>query len=258
MLDQALHYFRTLDTTERAGFRFHHISTDEVFGSLGAVGRFSETTRYDPRSPYSASKAGADHLVRAWGHSFGLPVLVTNCSNNYGPYAFPEKLVPLTIVRALAGLELPVYGDGGNVRDWLYVEDHARALLRVLEAGVPGETYNVGGDAERTNIDVVRTICALLDRMAPAADGRPHGDRIRFVADRPGHDRRYAIDASKIRHALGWRPEVDFASGIARTVRWYLDHRDWWQPLLAGRYDTSRLGRPLEPDVSTRGVSGPP
>ena len=242
MLQQALGYWQGLDGGRKAAFRFHHISTDEVFGSLGEVGYFTETTAYDPRSPYSASKAGSDHLVRAWGHTYGLPVLVTNCSNNYGPYHFPEKLIPLIIIRALGGEPLPVYGDGSNVRDWLFVEDHARALRAVFESGVPGETYNVGGNAERTNLDVVTAICATLDRLSPRADGRPYDQQISFVADRPGHDHRYAIDAAKIRDTLGWEPRVSFEQGIERTVHWYLDNRDWWGDILARRYDTGRLG----------------
>ena len=242
MLDQALAYWRGLDGAERDGFRFHHISTDEVFGSLGDEGLFTEETPYDPRSPYSASKAGSDHLVRAWGHTYGLPVLVTNCSNNYGPYHFPEKLIPLVIIRALGGQSLPVYGDGGNVRDWLFVEDHARALQAVFERGTPGETYNVGGNAERTNLAVVHAICAALDAIEPRADGQSYAGQITFVADRPGHDRRYAIDAGKIRRELGWEPAVRFEEGIERTVRWYLDNRGWWQRILQTRYDTARLG----------------
>ena len=243
LLQVALDYWRTLKDERRAAFRFHHISTDEVFGSLGAGGLFTEATPYDPRSPYSASKAGADHLVRAWGHSFGLPVLVTNCSNNYGPYHFPEKLIPLVIIRALLGASLPVYGDGQNIRDWLYVEDHVRALQAVFEKAPAGETYNVGGNSERTNLAVVEAICKALDRRHPRADGASYTEQIEFVTDRPGHDRRYAIDASKIRQDLGWQPSVTFEEGIARTVDWYLDRRDWWEPLLGGRYDTSRLGR---------------
>ena len=242
MLNQALGYWRGLDADAQSAFRFHHISTDEVFGSLGEEGFFTETTAYDPRSPYSASKAGSDHLVRAWGHTYGLPVLVTNCSNNYGPYHFPEKLIPLIIIRALAGEPLPVYGDGSNVRDWLFVEDHARALRAVFETGVPGETYNVGGNSERRNLAVVEAICGTLDRLSPRADGKAYADQISFVADRPGHDHRYAIDATKIRDALGWEPSVSFEQGIERTVRWYLDNRDWWGDILAGRYDTGRLG----------------
>ena len=242
MLEQALDYWRALDPERQKAFRFHHISTDEVFGSLGEDGYFTEETAYDPRSPYSASKAASDHLVRAWGHTFGLPVLVTNCSNNYGPYHFPEKLIPLVIIRALGGQELPVYGDGSNVRDWLFVEDHARALATVFEKGEPGETYNVGGNSERKNIEVVRAICAALDRRQPRADGASYAEQIQFVSDRPGHDQRYAIDASKIRDELGWEPQVTFEEGIDRTVDWYLERRDWWEPILARRYDTGRLG----------------
>ena len=242
MLEQALDYWRGLEPERQKSFRFHHISTDEVFGSLGNEGHFTEETPYDPRSPYSASKAASDHLVRAWGHTFGLPVLVTNCSNNYGPYHFPEKLIPLVIIRALGGQELPVYGDGSNVRDWLFVEDHARALATVFEKGEPGETYNVGGNSERKNIEVVRAICAALDRRQPRADGASYAEQIQFVSDRPGHDQRYAIDASKIRDELGWEPQVTFEEGIDRTVDWYLERRDWWEPILARRYDTGRLG----------------
>ncbi|MFZ5705440.1 MAG: dTDP-glucose 4,6-dehydratase [Pseudomonadota bacterium] len=242
LLDQTLAYWRGLEPEAREAFRFHHISTDEVFGSLGEEGLFTESTAYDPRSPYSASKAGSDHLVRAWGHTYGLPVLITNCSNNYGPYHFPEKLIPLIIIRALAGEALPVYGDGSNIRDWLYVEDHARALRTVFECGAPGETYNVGGNSERRNIEVVRSICAALDSLHPRSDGHGYADQISFVADRPGHDRRYAIDASKIRNDLGWEPQVSFEEGIERTVRWYLENRPWWEDILAGRYATQRLG----------------
>jgi dTDP-glucose 4,6-dehydratase len=241
MLQEALRFWRGLDGDAKATFRFHHISTDEVFGSLGDTGYFTETTPYDPRSPYSASKAGSDHLVRAWHETYGLPTLVTNCSNNYGPHHFPEKLIPLIIIRALAGEELPVYGDGSNVRDWLYVEDHARALRTVFERGTPGETYNVGGNAERRNIEVVETICAVLDRLQPKPQGR-YADQIRFVTDRPGHDQRYAIDAGKIRRDLGWAPQETFERGIDKTVRWYLDNRDWWQDILDGRNATARLG----------------
>ena len=242
MLQQALGYYRSLSDADKPAFRFHHISTDEVFGSLGDEGFFTETTPYDPRSPYSASKASSDHLVRAWGHTYGLPVLVTNCSNNYGPYHFPEKLIPLIILRALAGDPLPVYGDGSNVRDWLFVDDHARALQAVFERGAPGETYNVGGNAERKNIDVVNAICRVLDQVRPRGDGKPYADQITYVTDRPGHDQRYAIDASKIRNDLGWEPSVTFEEGIARTVRWYLDNQPWWQAILDGRYSTQRLG----------------
>lgn len=242
MLQQALAYWRGLGVERQADFRFHQISTDEVFGSLGENGLFTEATPYDPRSPYSASKAASDHLARAWGHTYGLPVLVTNCSNNYGPYHFPEKLIPLVIIRALAGESLPVYGDGSNVRDWLYVEDHARALRRVFEAGMPGETYNVGGNSERKNIEVVRAICAALDARRPRDDGKSYSDQITFVADRPGHDQRYAIDATKIARELGWQPEVSFEQGIAWTVDWYLARNDWWEPILQRRYATQRLG----------------
>lgn len=242
LLQQALDYWRTLEGIERAAFRFHHISTDEVFGSLGPEGAFVESTPYDPRSPYSASKAGADHLVRAWGHTFGLPVLVTNCSNNYGPHHFPEKLIPLVIIRALGGASLPVYGNGANVRDWLFVDDHARALQMVFESGTPGETYNIGGNAERSNIEVVKAICAILDRLKPRADGLSYSTQISFVADRPGHDQRYAIDATKIREQLGWTPSVTFEDGLERTVTWFLNHRVWWQEILDKKYNAERLG----------------
>lgn len=242
MLDQALAYWKSLDAVTADRFRFHHISTDEVYGSLGEEGLFTETTPYDPRSPYSASKASSDHLVRAWGHTYGLPVLVTNCSNNYGPYHFPEKLIPLIIIRALAGEPLPVYGDGSNVRDWLYVEDHARALRTVFETGVPGETYNIGGNAEQRNLDVVQVICARLDAVRPRADGQSYAEQITFVADRPGHDQRYAIDASKIRDELGWQPQQTFEQGIANTVDWYLSREDWWRPIVGERYATQRIG----------------
>jgi len=241
MLNQTLGYWRSLPEAEKAAFRFHHISTDEVFGSLGEDGFFTETTPYDPRSPYSASKAGSDHLVRAWGHTYGLPVLVTNCSNNYGPYHFPEKLIPLIIIRALNGERLPVYGDGSNVRDWLFVDDHARALQAVFETGTPGETYNVGGNAERKNIEVVTAICSILDRLRPKADGH-YADQITYVTDRPGHDHRYAIDASKIRSDLDWTPSVTFEQGIEQTVAWYLENQSWWQDILDARYSTQRLG----------------
>ena len=223
------------------GFRFHHISTDEVFGSLGETGQFTETTPYDPRSPYSASKAGSDHLVRAWHQTYGLPVVLTNCSNNYGPYHFPEKLVPVAILKALAGEPIPVYGDGGNVRDWLYVEDHADALLLVLEKGAVGRSYNIGGENEARNIDLVRTICAHMDALHP--QGAPHADLIAFVADRPGHDRRYAIDPARIRTELGWRPSVTVEEGLRRTVEWYLQNRGWWQPLLSRDGVGRRLGQ---------------
>jgi dTDP-glucose 4,6-dehydratase len=223
-----------------AGFRFQHISTDEVFGSLGPEGKFTETTPYDPRSPYSASKAASDHLVRAWHETYGLPVVLTNCSNNYGPFHFPEKLVPVVILNALMGKPIPVYGAGENVRDWLYVEDHAEALLLVLENGRTGRSYNIGGENEARNIDLVRMICRLMDEMHPA--GAPHDRLIAFVADRPGHDARYAIDPARIRAELGWRPSVALEEGLRRTVRWYLDNEAWWRPLLARSGVGVRLG----------------
>ena len=223
-----------------ATFRFHHISTDEVFGSLGATGQFTEDTPYDPRSPYSASKAASDHLVRAWHETYGLPVVLTNCSNNYGPYHFPEKLIPVVILNALHGKPIPVYGKGENVRDWLYVEDHADALLLVVEKGAVGRSYNIGGENERRNIDLVRTICALLDEMKPKAGS--YADQISFVTDRPGHDARYAIDPTRIREELGWRPSVTVEEGLRRTVRWYLDNEAWWRPLLERAGVGTRLG----------------
>jgi dTDP-glucose 4,6-dehydratase len=222
-------------------FRFHHISTDEVFGSLGAEGQFTEGTPYDPRSPYSASKAASDHLVRAWHETYGLPVVLTNCSNNYGPYHFPEKLIPVVILNALHGRPIPVYGTGENVRDWLYVEDHADALLLVVQKGTVGRSYNIGGENERRNIDLVRTICALLDEMAPKAT--PYAEQITFVTDRPGHDARYAIDPTRIREELGWRPSVTVEEGLRRTVRWYLDNEAWWRPLLTRQGVGERLGK---------------
>lgn len=242
LLQQALKYWNGLKGEEKAAFRFHHISTDEVFGSLGEEGYFTETTPYDPRSPYSASKASSDHLVRAWGHTYGLPVLVTNCSNNYGPYHFPEKLIPLVIIKALAGEPLPVYGDGSNVRDWLFVEDHATALQAVFERGQPLETYNIGGNSERKNLDVVKAITGTLDRLSPRADGKSYAEQITFVKDRPGHDQRYAIDATKIRDELDWTPSVTFEQGIERTVAWYLANRPWWQAILDKRDATARRG----------------
>ncbi|MET4128482.1 dTDP-glucose 4,6-dehydratase [Roseovarius sp. MBR-6] len=230
---------------QRAGrpetFRFHHISTDEVYGSLGPTGLFTETTPYDPRSPYSASKAASDHLVRAWYHTYGLPVIVTNCSNNYGPYHFPEKLIPKVILNALHGRVIPVYGRGENVRDWLYVEDHADALLLAVAKGEPGRSYNIGGHNERRNIDLVHTICDIMDEMAPRRDS-PYRDLVEFVTDRPGHDARYAIDPARITRDLGWRPSVTVEDGLRRTVRWYLDNPDWWQPLLAVDGVGSRVG----------------
>ena len=242
LLEAALAYWRRLDEPARSRFRFQHISTDEVFGSLGPTGRFSETTPYQPNSPYAASKAASDHLVRAWHHTHGLPTLATNCSNNYGPYHFPEKLIPLVIIRALRGESLPVYGKGENVRDWLHVEDHAEALTLVLRKGRPGETYNVGGDSERRNIDVVRAICAALDELLPNSMNRPHAKLIQFVTDRPGHDARYAIDAGKIQRELGWRPRHNFDDGLRQTVRWYLDNRGWWERVMSGAYRGERLG----------------
>ena len=223
-----------------AAFRFHHISTDEVFGSLGATGKFTEDTPYDPRSPYSASKAASDHLVRAWHETYGLPVVLTNCSNNYGPFHFPEKLIPVVILNALHGRPIPVYGAGENVRDWLYVEDHADALMTVVTRGEVGRSYNIGGENEARNIDLVRVICALMDEMHPA--GAPHARLITFVTDRPGHDARYAIEPSRIREELGWRPSVTLEAGLRKTVRWYLDNEEWWQPLLARQGVGLRLG----------------
>ncbi len=241
MLDCAREHWAQLKREAREAFRFLHISTDEVYGSLGAEGLFTERTPYDPRSPYSASKAASDHLVMAWHHTYGLPVLVTNCSNNYGPYHFPEKLIPLVILNALHGRPLPVYGKGDNVRDWLYVEDHARALTLVVSEGRPGETYNVGGRNERQNIDVVHAICDLLDELRPLPEGA-HRDLITFVTDRPGHDMRYAIDATKLETELGWRAEEDFDTGIRRTVQWYLDNEWWWRPIRDRKYAGERLG----------------
>jgi len=241
LLEAALAHWRALPAGRQADFRFHHISTDEVFGSLGTDGFSSEISAYDPRSPYSASKAASDHLVRSWHHTYGLPALVTNCSNNYGPYHFPEKLIPLTIINALEGKLLPVYGDGNNIRDWLYVVDHARALLRVIEAGKIGETYCIGGRCEKTNLDVVKAICALLDEVAPSK--RRREDLITFVADRPGHDQRYAIDPEKISTELNWRPLETFDTGLRKTVEWYLANRQWWERIRKNVYEGERLGR---------------
>jgi len=242
LLEQARDYWKSLDAAARDAFRFLHVSTDEVYGTLGETGRFTEDTPFAPNSPYSASKAASDHLVRAFHHTYGLPVLTTNCSNNYGPYQFPEKLIPLILAKALAGEPLPVYGDGLNVRDWLFVGDHCAAIRRVLDAGRVGETYNVGGDAERRNIDVVKTLCALLDARRPLADGRARASLITYVRDRPGHDRRYAIDASKLQGELGWTPTVTFEQGMAQTVDWYLDHQPWVQRVLDGSYRLERIG----------------
>ena len=243
LLEAARAYWQTLPAEAQARFRFHHISTDEVFGALGAEGRFTEETQYRPNNPYSASKAGADHLVRAWNRTYGLPVVTTNCSNNYGPWQFPEKLIPLMILNALDGKPLPVYGQGRNVRDWLYVGDHAAALSLVLRQGRIGETYNIGGGEECANIELVRLLCRLLDEALPNAPHRPHEQLIRFVEDRPGHDFRYAMDDRKLRRELGWRPAESLETGLARTVRWYLDNRAWWEPIRSGRYRGERLGK---------------
>jgi dTDP-glucose 4,6-dehydratase len=240
LLQAALDYWRGLEASAQTRFRYLHVSTDEVYGSLGDAGAFLETTPYSPRSPYSASKAGSDHLARAWRHTYGLPTIVTNCSNNYGPYHFPEKLIPLIILNALEGRELPVYGDGSNVRDWLHVEDHARALALVLQHGQAGETYNVGGRNERTNLQVVEAVCDLIDELCGREGSR---GLIRFVTDRPGHDHRYAIDATKLETELGWRAQESFDTGLRKTVAWYLERRDWWEPLRA-RYGGQRLGVP--------------
>ncbi len=241
LLDAARRHLATLDGSGRDAFRFLHVSTDEVYGSLAAEGAFTESSPYRPRSPYAASKAGADHLARAYWHTYGLPVLVTNCSNNYGPYQYPEKLIPLTLLRALAGEPVPVYGDGTNVRDWLHVEDHVDGLLAVLGRGRPGETYLIGGSSERSNLQVVHAILDALADLVPAE--RDYRDLIRFVPDRPGHDFRYAVDATRIRRELGWRPQQSFEEGITSTVKWYLEHGDWCTSVTAGRYRLERLGR---------------
>ncbi|MGV8844452.1 MAG: dTDP-glucose 4,6-dehydratase [Pseudomonas sp.] len=242
LLEATRRYWSGLPAEAKSAFRFHHISTDEVYGDLeGTDDLFTETTPYAPSSPYSASKASSDHLVRAWQRTYGLPVLVTNCSNNYGPYHFPEKLVPHVILNALAGKPLPVYGDGSQIRDWLYVEDHARALVEVVSKGQVGETYNIGGHNEKRNLEVVETICALLDELVPL-EARSYKELITFVKDRPGHDRRYAIDASKIERELGWVPQETFETGLRKTVQWYLDNREWWQRVLSGEYQLGRLG----------------
>ncbi len=242
LLEAARHYWSGLTEAKREKFRFLHISTDEVFGSLGSEGLFREDNPYDPSSPYSASKASSDHLVRAWHRSFGLPTLVTNCSNNYGPYQFPEKLIPLMILNGLCGKALPVYGKGDNIRDWLYVDDHARALKLVIEKGVPGETYNVGGHNERTNLEVVHTICDLLDELSPRRETGPRRGLIAYVKDRPGHDARYAIDSSKIQRELGWQALENFESGMRCTTQWYLDNTEWWERIQKGEYQGERLG----------------
>ncbi|MEN1927529.1 dTDP-glucose 4,6-dehydratase [Luteimonas sp. MJ204] len=242
LLEAVRDYWKALEGDAKDAFRFLHVSTDEVYGTLGETGLFTETTAYAPNSPYSASKAASDHLVRAFHHTYGLPVLTTNCSNNYGPYHFPEKLVPLVIAKALAGEPLPVYGDGKQVRDWLFVTDHCEAIRTVLAKGRVGETYNVGGNAEMQNIEVVKTICALLDQRRPREDGQPRESQIAYVADRPGHDRRYAIDASKLRDELGWEPKYSFERGIAETVDWYLANQPWVQRVLDGSYRLERIG----------------
>ncbi|MEI6439679.1 MAG: dTDP-glucose 4,6-dehydratase [Alphaproteobacteria bacterium] len=240
LLEVARAYWNTLPSDRKATFRFHHVSTDEVFGALGEDGAFTEETPYDPNSPYSASKAGADHLVRAWNRTFGLPVVVTNCANNYGPYQFPEKLIPTVVLRALEGKTIPVYGDGRQVRDWLHVDDHADALLTVLQKGRVGETYCVGGDSNLRNIEVIQILCAHLDKLAPA--NVPHAERITFVADRPGHDFRYSIDASKLKDELGWEPRTPLAEGLEDTVRWYVENRAWWQGIRDRGFQSERLG----------------
>ncbi len=242
LLEASRHYWRSLPKDKADAFRFLHVSTDEVYGSLGETGKFTETTRYQPNSPYSASKAGSDHLVRAYFHTYGMPVLTTNCSNNYGPYQFPEKLIPLMIHNAINGKPLPVYGKGANIRDWLYVEDHCRAIECVLGKGVPGEVYNVGGNNEKTNLQVVHTLCDLLDELLPDSPHRPHRNLITYVADRPGHDLRYAIDATKIRRELGWEPAETFETGLRKTVQWYLNHQEWTKRVMDGSYRGERLG----------------
>jgi len=242
LLDVCRQYWSELSGLRKSRFRFHHVSTDEVYGDLEATGFFTEETAYDPSSPYSASKAASDHLVRAWHHTYGFPVVLTNCSNNYGPYQFPEKLIPLVTLNALEGKALPVYGDGLQVRDWLHVDDHARALRLVLEKGATGETYNIGGHNEKTNLEVVKTICALLDELVPDSPQVPHASLITYVSDRPGHDLRYAIDAAKIKNALGWMPEETFETGIRKTIQWYLDNPAWCQHVQDGSYQRERLG----------------
>ena len=242
LLQVALKYWQSLPEPEKSAFRFHHISTDEVYGSLGDTGLFTEQSSYDPRSPYSASKAASDHLAKAWFHTYGLPVIVTNCSNNYGPYHFPEKLIPLVILNALDEKPLPIYGKGDNVRDWLYVEDHAEALVLAVSKGKYGETYNIGGNNERTNLEVVQAICVHLDELRPRANGQSYSDLIAYVEDRLGHDKRYAIDATKMKSQLGWKPKNDFDSGIKKTVAWYLNNDWWWKPIRSGNYAGERLG----------------
>ena len=242
LLDATLEWWKSQPESEQAAFRFLHVSTDEVYGSLGPDGAFSETTAYAPNSPYSASKAASDHLVRAWHHTYGLPVVTTNCSNNYGPYQFPEKLIPLMTLSALDGKPLPVYGDGMNIRDWLYVDDHCRAIRTVLQSGRTGEVYNIGGNSECTNLTVVHTLCDLLDEFRPRDDGASYREQITFVTDRPGHDRRYAIDCSKLMNELNWRPAESFASGLRKTVEWYLTNDTWIENVTSGKYRQERLG----------------
>jgi len=242
LLQSALKYWKTLSDDKKAAFRFQHISTDEVYGTLGETGYFTEKTPYSPHSPYSASKASSDHMVRAWHDTYGMPTLITNCSNNYGPYHFPEKLIPLIILNCLDGKPLPVYGKGANVRDWLFVDDHALALLLVNEKGVLGETYNVGGHNERTNLEVVQTICKIMDELHPSPNSTPYANLITYVTDRPGHDLRYAIDPTKLMTELGWKPRENFETGIRKTVQWYLDNEWWWKPIHEDRYSGQRLG----------------
>jgi len=244
LLDVARKYWQSLEGSDRENFRFLHVSTDEVYGSLGDDGLFHETTAYDPSSPYSASKAASDHLAIAWHRTYGFPVLISNCSNNYGPYQFPEKLIPLMVLNALSGKDMPIYGEGNNIRDWLYVDDHARALRLILERGRLGEKYNVGGRNEATNLEVVQGICELMDDMHP--EGAPHADLITYVADRPGHDMRYAIDATKLETELGWRATDNFKTGLEKTVKWYLDNQNWWEPLSMNVYGGQRLGLPAD------------
>lgn len=245
LLQAATEYWNRLSSSRKEAFRFHHISTDEVYGSLGDTGHFTEETPYDPRSPYSASKASSDHLVRAWHHTYGLPTIITNCSNNYGPYQFPEKLIPLVTLNALERKPLPIYGKGDNIRDWLYVEDHVQALWTVVNEGQPGSTYNIGGNEERTNLQVVETICKILDEIKPHPDGS-YSNLIEFVEDRPGHDKRYAIDATKIKTELGWEPTVSFEIGIRKTIQWYLENEWWWEPIRSGTYAGDRLGKAVK------------
>lgn len=242
LLDEALFYWNTLSGKKKSKFRFHHISTDEVYGSLGNTGLFTEETPYNPQNPYSASKAGSDHLVKAWFHTYGLPIVITNCSNNYGPYQFPEKLIPLTILNALERKPLPIYGKGDNIRDWLYVEDHAKAIILAASCGRPGETYNIGGRNERQNIEVVQTICSILDEQRPHRDGS-YRELMTFISDRPGHDKRYAIDAAKMETELGWKAEETFEAGIRKTIMWYLENEWWWKPIREKKYRGEQLGR---------------